>query len=86
MRYRVVFDEMKLTFVKHFTCLCGRNLRRQKTFSQTYNPYNVVADRSRPKTREEVAAAVRAEGLAWRAAPEPCLHAGEPDMNVRRSP
>lgn len=77
-----MFEEVKLTLVKHFTCGCGRNLRRQKTFMQTINPYNMVADRSRPKTREEIATELRAEGLTWRSAPEPCVHAGEPSMRT----
>jgi len=85
LRYRVTFDVIKLTFVKHFTCACGRNLRRQKTFSQTLNPWNMNEDGS-AKTSLDILIEIRADARAWRRAPEPCVHAGEPDVNVPRTP
>jgi len=81
MRYRVTFEEIKWSSEKRFTCSCGRNLRRRRTFMQTLNPYNKKADGS-VKTEADILSELRAEALAWREKKEPCLHAGEIDMNV----
>lgn len=63
MRY--VFREFKEQATRIGTCpVCGKDVRRQKTFVQTASPFNAHPD-GRPKTEQEVYEAVRAQADAW---------------------
>jgi len=53
---------------------CGRKTRRNRTFTETINPFNKIADKSRPKTPAEVRASVRAKAQAWQPDPEVFRH------------
>ncbi len=45
--------------------VCGKMTRREKTFSQTLNPFNKNKERDRPKTWREIEIEVRDEARAW---------------------
>jgi hypothetical protein len=51
--------------------VCGKLLRRQKTFQQTINPFNKNPDGTQ-KTGWEVLASVRRDADAWQKVPETC--------------
>lgn len=56
---------------------CGKKVKRQRTFTQTINPFNrlTLPDGSvRPKTPQEVFESVRAEAAAWAPDPEVFRH------------
>ncbi len=61
MMYR--FEEIVRKRVVSQSCAagCGRRVRRTVTARQTINPFNLVADGSRPKDRSEVVASVMAD-------------------------
>lgn len=44
---------------------CSRTTRRQKTFSQTLNPFNLNREKGRPKTRREIETEVREQARTW---------------------
>ncbi len=69
---RIRFEQIKVTAVRNLHCPgCGKKFRRQRTFSQTVNPYN-RNPAGRPKTRSEVAESVSAEASTWSVTPERC--------------
>lgn len=65
-----VFDQIAYAAVKSLPCpVCGRKVRRQRTFTMTDNPWNRNPDGTRcsvPEIRE----ALRAKASAWQAEPE----------------
>lgn len=68
----VRFEEVSRWAAKTVRCAkCGKRLRRQRTFSQTINPWNRTAD-GRMKTRDDIVAELEAEIEEWKAQPELC--------------
>jgi hypothetical protein len=64
------FTEYPLTEKKSVPCpVCGKKVRRQRTFSQTLNPFNKNADGS-VKTVPDIYRALRVEADAWKAETE----------------
>lgn len=64
------FEEVKGYYDKKVPCtVCGRQVRRQRTFSQTLNPFNKNAQ-GELKTRKEIYAELHEKGTAWKAEPE----------------
>lgn len=49
--------------------VCGKKVRRQRTFSQTLNPFNKNAA-GLPKTEVEIARELVAKAEAWQGEPE----------------
>jgi hypothetical protein len=71
----ITFERVTRTARRTGRCpVCDRRVVRQQTFAATISPYNVVADRSRPKTPAEVAAAVQAQADAWEPPPAVFVH------------
>lgn len=70
---RTTFAEVRLYAKKSFVCACGRKLRRQKKFFQTFNPWNKDVN-GRIKTTDQIYAEVRAEAAAWKIKIDPCTH------------
>lgn len=65
------FEVVKQRATKYLPCpVCGKKVRRERTFEKTINPFNRNAD-GQVKTRTEVREDVRAEALAWQHQPEP---------------
>lgn len=58
--------------------LCGRRVRRSRTFGMTVNPFNRNPDGT-VRTTAEVRAAVNAEALAWAPDFTHAFCAGEPE-------
>lgn len=74
-RVTVTYEEVRAHATRREPCpVCGRRIRRSRTFVQTVSPFNLVADRSRPKTYAEVQAAVDAAAKAWAPDTEVFLH------------
>jgi hypothetical protein len=77
VRYSITFQEVTAMAVRTGTCPhCKKKVRRQRTFSQTVNPFNTIEDVNapggkRPKTYGEVYEAVHGEAKLW-----------EPDQGV----
>ncbi len=68
------FREIKHQASKSLPCpACGRKLRRQRTFSQTLNPFNKNAD-GQPKTELEIVRELHTTAIQWETEPE--LHPG----------
>ncbi len=66
------FEEVSRWAEKTVKCAkCGKRLRRQRTFSQTINPWNRTAD-GRVKTRSDIMAELGAEIEEWKTQPELC--------------
>lgn len=64
------FTEYPLTFRKSVPCtVCGKKVRRQRTFSQTLNPFNKNEDGS-VKTVPDIYQALRVQADAWKGEPE----------------
>lgn len=64
MRISMTFDKVTLTATK-YVMVDGKKRRRQKTFWQTFNPYNVNSD-GRQKSRPEIATELATEAKRWR--------------------
>jgi hypothetical protein len=58
-------------FKRHPCPVCGKLLRRQRTFQETINPFNKNPDGTQ-KTGQEVLRSVQAKADAWQQAPETC--------------
>lgn len=58
---------------------CGKKVRRQRTFSQTLNPWNKNAD-GQPKTDLEITSELRAQAEEWQQKPEPCTSCSEANV------
>lgn len=73
--YTDAYGEVKRQFARNNPCPdCGKKVRRQRTFSQTINPWNKTgegADRH-VKTRDEIWDELAASGAKWQAEPETC--------------
>jgi len=69
------FEEVKRQFTRSSPCpSCGKKVRRQRTFSQTINPFNQSgegADRH-VKSRREIWDELAETGAKWRAQAEMC--------------
>ena len=50
---------------------CGKKVRRQRTFSQTLNPFNKNAA-GQPKTVPEIVRELTEKAKEWQAQPETC--------------
>jgi hypothetical protein len=67
------FERVPLTAAKTVRCTgCGKRLRRQRTFEMTLNPWNRNAA-GRPRTRQEILAALSAQAAEWKQQPETCM-------------
>lgn len=59
------FEPIRSTWTKSGLCpVCGRRVRRSKTFEQTLNPFNRNA-LGEPKTRDQIWDELRDKGRAW---------------------
>ncbi len=66
------YEEVKLRGTKNCKCKkCRKKLRRQKTFSQTINPWNKTATGT-VKTRDEILKSLRDEIREWKEKDEIC--------------
>ncbi|MFE3657219.1 hypothetical protein [Streptomyces sp. NPDC059165] len=73
------FQPVPWTAKKSVPCtVCGKKVRRQRTFEQTLNPFNKTAD-GRVKTIKDIYPELQAKAAAWQAEPEthPKCEAGE---------
>ena len=62
----VHFRPVRLRIEKTGQCpRCSKRTKRARTFEQTVNPWNLVADRSRPKTVPEIYAELRRQAADW---------------------
>lgn len=74
------FEEIKQKAQKRVPCdECGKKVNRQRTFSQTVNPFNKNADGD-PKTEWEISEELRAQVTEWEAKQDgelctPCYNA-----------
>jgi hypothetical protein len=65
-----VFEPVSRSGVKTIACSgCGRKIRRQRTFEETLNPWNVNAA-GEPKTRAEIYQSLAIKIEAWQSEPE----------------
>ncbi|MFF9118349.1 hypothetical protein ACF09Y_22565 [Streptomyces massasporeus] len=65
------FREIKHQASKNLPCpVCGKKLRRQRTFGQTLNPFNKNAD-GQVKTELEIVRELNATAAEWEQQPEP---------------
>ena len=72
LNYRYIFEAIKCQNRKVIRCaVCGRQLIRSRTFTQTLNPYNRRAD-GLAKSRGDIMTELRAQAAAWQEAPETC--------------
>jgi hypothetical protein len=72
MRVVTTYERVPVTAVKRLPCpVCGKLLRRQRTFSETINPWNRNPDGTQ-KTSREVFASVSAKAEDWKSVPETC--------------
>jgi hypothetical protein len=69
----ITFKEVSLTGYKAVKCSggCGRDLRRQKKFCQTINPFNKNA-KGDVKSAREILDELKLEIAAWKKSPEIC--------------
>jgi hypothetical protein len=59
--------------IKSLPCpSCGRKVRRQRTFTQTLNPWNKDPASGLPRTMQQILAALKVEAEAWQAKPDTC--------------
>lgn len=64
------FREIKHQASKNLPCpVCGKKLRRQRTFGQTLNPFNKNAD-GQVKTELEIVRELNATASDWEREPE----------------
>lgn len=64
------FERVPLTATKSVRCtVCGKKIRRQRTFEQTINPFNKTAD-GQVKTYKHIYPELEAKATAWKAEPE----------------
>lgn len=64
------FQEITHQVTKSVPCtVCGKRVRRQRTFFQTINPFNKNAE-GQVKTLPEIMRELVAEGTDWQAEPE----------------
>jgi hypothetical protein len=73
------FREIKHQASKNLPCpACGKKLRRQRTFSQTLNPFNKNAA-GQPKSELEIVRELHTTATKWETEPEthPACQAGE---------
>lgn len=64
------FQEITHQVTKSVACtVCGKKVRRQRTFGQTLNPFNRNADGD-VKTSTEIGRELATEAQAWQAEPE----------------
>jgi len=67
---KIFYDQISFTTKRRLTCtVCSKRFTRQRTFSQTINPFNVNLDGS-PKTSREIWESVKAEAGRWDPAPD----------------
>lgn len=64
------FERVPWTAKESVPCtVCGKKVRRQRTFEQTLNPFNKTAD-GRVKTIKDIYPELRAKADAWKNEPE----------------
>ena len=69
---RIIFEEVKMRGEKKCTCEgCGKKLKRQKTFSQTINPFNKTKD-GKIKDRTDIYSELQVKIAEWQGKPEKC--------------
>jgi hypothetical protein len=68
---RIGFAVVEMTGYKSGKCKCGKHRRRQKTFSQTINPFNKNAE-GMPKSREEIYQELKETIAKWKKEPITC--------------
>ena len=73
------FQRVPLTATKSVPCaVCGKKVRRQRTFEQTINPFNKTSD-GQVKTFKHIYPELEAEAAAWKAEPETHAKCGASD-------
>lgn len=66
------FEEVTRGAQKNLPCPdCGKKVRRQRTFSQTINPWNKNAA-GEPKTWQEIQDELKVDAAKWAAEPVKC--------------
>lgn len=64
------FERVPLTVTKNVPCeVCGKKVRRQRTFEQTINPWN-KATNGEVKSFKDIYPELEAEAATWKAEPE----------------
>ena len=64
------YEPVRRTYSKSLPCpVCGKKLRRQKTFQMTLSPFNKNPDGT-VRTRGDIWLALNVVGAAWMAAAE----------------
>lgn len=64
------FEKVPLTATKSVPCtICGKKVRRQRTFMQTINPFNKHTD-GIPKSRVDILRELKAQADDWETAAE----------------
>ncbi|MFW9872336.1 MAG: hypothetical protein ACFFG0_04475 [Candidatus Thorarchaeota archaeon] len=58
------YEEIEVKAIKFGNCLCGKKLKRSKTFTQTLNPFNLKDGRL--KTRSEILYELEEEANKWK--------------------
>jgi hypothetical protein len=72
VRVVTTYDPVRVTAAKTVECsVCGKKLRRQRTFQQTISPFNKNPDGTQ-KTSREVYLSVCAVAEDWKREPEQC--------------
>lgn len=76
------FRELSVQAHKNLPCpVCGKKVRRQRTFTQTLNPFNRNAD-GVVKTPKEIYAELDERAGAWKAEAVVCTPCSERDGEV----
>lgn len=66
------FESIPRRATKALPCpVCGKKVRRQRTFTETANPFNRNAD-GVVKTRREIWDSLGAKAAEWQTEPETC--------------
>lgn len=81
-RWRTItttYEQVKRTAYKTVRCSsCGSTLRRQKTFTETLNPFNTNADGT-IKSRKDIWDSLAKKIVSWQSEPERCTSCKDAD-------
>lgn len=76
------FERVPLTAIKSASCeVCGKKVRRQRTFEQTINPFNKTVA-GEMKSYKDIYPELEAKAEAWKSEPEvhaKCVEGGASD-------
>ena len=62
---QMTYREFSTQEIRTGKCLCGKRVRRSRTFTQTVSPFNKDPETGDPKTLSQVIESLRAEASAW---------------------